>query len=580
MESQDSQIDSLHQKASAHYLQGEFHQALEAWREMLALDPQDERAIEGVKLCELLAGDGSSAATPAAEPQEAPAAPVAAPAGGSIEGFDDDLDELDAILDGKAADSAPEGPAQNFAFEFSNPEDHAVDRPPKPAAEGPERQVEGIDFEDISLEEPIALGGDVEQPDVQFAVDPQLLDLPQGDGEAQSADPSDAAAVELRHRVKELMAEALGCLEKKDRNGALSALNRIAILDENNEEAQALRQRIEEGESEPEPAAQVEEPPAFDLQIADDPAPSIEDQAPQVEEPIMVADPEPEPVPEASEAVAESASEPDPGPSVEIAVGISRHSLRDRLSGVNLLIAGAILAVIAIGGVSAWLFLWGPGSGGEAEAPGDATVAAASAGALPEMPELPGEEEPADASRGAKSDAEAQEKSPEEEIDVTVLMATAEEAFDREDYGEAVLAYNKVLKADPDNRMASAQLAIAGERYRAQKELEEKRAEAIAEFGRGNYRAALTIFYRMPESEDQRKLDRYKLNGWYNMGVQALSTGDCDSAGTHLKEAQAIDPADKEVIIALDLARICKYSSGDSAFLGEVSHLTYRALED
>ena len=137
-----------------------------------------------------------------------------------------------------------------------------------------------------------------------------------------------------------------------------------------------------------------------------------------------------------------------------------------------------------------------------------------------------------------------------------------------------------VLEADPDNRLANAQLAISGERYREQKELEEKWTEATEAFERGSYRAALTIFYRMPDSEDRRKLDRYKLNGWYNMGLQALSTGDCNSASTHLKEAKAIDSSDKEVIIALDLARICKYSRGDSAYLEEVSQLIPRALED
>jgi hypothetical protein len=357
MESQDSQIDGLHQKASAHYLQGEFNQALEAWRELLALDPQDKRAIEGVKLCELLAEDGSSATAPQAQPAEAPAAPPAATAGGSVEGCDDDLDELDAILDGKAAEPAPEAPAEGFDFAFSDPEDQAVDQPPREPADEAKPDAGGMDFGNIPEAEP---------QEVQFGFDPQSLDLPQGGGEAQSADPGETAAAELRHRVRELMAEAQACLERSDENGALSALNRIAILDENNEEAEALRKRIEQGDAQPEEAAPAEEPlaeapetPALDLQLPDDPAPSIEEPSPPpVEEPVATAEPEPEPAEAVAEASFEEeedqlpALEPEAEPSVEIAVGMAKPSLRDRLSGMNLLIAGAVLAVVAVGGAA------------------------------------------------------------------------------------------------------------------------------------------------------------------------------------------------------------------------------------
>ena len=77
------------------YLQGEFQAALETWRELLELDPEDDRALEGVKLCKMLAEDEGSQTAPAAEPTKAPAPAASA----SIEGFDDDLEELDAILD-------------------------------------------------------------------------------------------------------------------------------------------------------------------------------------------------------------------------------------------------------------------------------------------------------------------------------------------------------------------------------------------------------------------------------------------------------------------------------------------------
>jgi tetratricopeptide (TPR) repeat protein len=48
------QIAQLHEKASEHYLRGEFRDALEAWQSLLAIDPGDEQAMEGVRLAAML----------------------------------------------------------------------------------------------------------------------------------------------------------------------------------------------------------------------------------------------------------------------------------------------------------------------------------------------------------------------------------------------------------------------------------------------------------------------------------------------------------------------------------------------
>jgi len=165
-------------------------------------------------------------------------------------------------------------------------------------------------------------------------------------------------------------------------------------------------------------------------------------------------------------------------------------------------------------------------------------------------------------------------------VDLEALAAQANEAYRRGDYADAVLFYNQLLEADPNNTQAKSRLADAGERYRAKKELEDKRAEAFEDFNNGNYRAALTIFYRMPEGEDQARLQRYERNGWYNMGLQALTTGDCETAKTNFKEAQALDPADKEVTLALDLTRVCRYSRGEDSYRQEVMAMTFRGLDD
>ena len=54
------QIDQLHQQASQQYLEGDFASALVSWQQLLALDPADERAQEGARLCQLMAGGGTA----------------------------------------------------------------------------------------------------------------------------------------------------------------------------------------------------------------------------------------------------------------------------------------------------------------------------------------------------------------------------------------------------------------------------------------------------------------------------------------------------------------------------------------
>jgi tetratricopeptide (TPR) repeat protein len=600
MASQDPKIDSLHQQASAHYLQGEFQEALESWRQLLKLDPEDDRALEGVKLCEMLAEDQSGSAGQSAEQAQAPP-PASAT---SIEGFDDDLEELDAILGGEAAPpsqpaAAPaEDPAEMLNFEFAGPEPQSVDQPAAAPPADPKRQTEGIDLGDGGATETLDLGTTGETPqDVQFEFDPQSLDLQEKAmaDQAPSASPSETAAAELRNRVGELLSEAQSLLDSGDREGALSVLNRIAILDESNDAAKGLRELIKSelaaGEQQAEAAVLPEAPPAevADLAFTETPAdePVVEFDAP----PAVAAPPEADSAGAGIEQAVETEQDIDvhappefeeeiqeeQEPSVELAVGMPKRSLRERLAGPKLVIAGGLLAAVTIGGFSAYWFMWGPGASGDAEQAEEGGPSVA--GTVPSiLPEIPGQES-AQGSEAKKSPKIAAQDS-EEKIDLDRLEAEADEAYRKGNYSEAVVLYNQLMEADPDNRPAKARLADAAERYRAQKELEERRAEAFDAFNNGNYRAALTMFYRMPAEGNQKRLERYQRNGWYNMGLQALAVGDCSSAKTNFKEAQALDPNDKEVILALDLARICRYSRGEDSYREEVMTMTHRGLDD
>ncbi len=50
----DRNLETLHRRASGHYLKGDLAEAMAAWREVLDFQPDDERARDGIRLCERL----------------------------------------------------------------------------------------------------------------------------------------------------------------------------------------------------------------------------------------------------------------------------------------------------------------------------------------------------------------------------------------------------------------------------------------------------------------------------------------------------------------------------------------------
>ena len=71
------QVEQLHHQASEQYLSGDFQSALVSWQQLLQLNPQDERAREGVRLCGLLTqGDEGASAPPAVSQDGAAGAPA------------------------------------------------------------------------------------------------------------------------------------------------------------------------------------------------------------------------------------------------------------------------------------------------------------------------------------------------------------------------------------------------------------------------------------------------------------------------------------------------------------------------
>ena len=75
---------------------------------------------------------------------------------------------------------------------------------------------------------------------------------------------------------------------------------------------------------------------------------------------------------------------------------------------------------------------------------------------------------------------------------------------------------------------------------------------------------------------DVARLKRYKVNGWYNLGVTDLRGNRCSTALDHFDEALVIRPGDEGVVAAMALADTCLDAGSPGA---AVRRLELRALE-
>ena len=580
---QDKQVEYLHQQASALYLQGEYDAALEAWRQLLNLDPKDERAREGARLCELLVKE-THGNTPAAR-RPAPAAPPAPPASAAAQppggvGFglgeqlDQELSEIDEMLGGK--------PGRDWMDGKRAPAQPA--KPPAPAA-----AKEALDF-DLSDGAPAAaeFHFDVEAPDRPARdadAGPDAFDLGDTDAATAAADAAagETAAEELQHRTNELMAEALEYYERGEREEALSALTRLTILDEHNEAAlnfaAHIRSEMEQlaRPAQPEPPAA---PETSDASFVESTGGSTAREAPR----STGATPKPAPP---------AASVLEGSPAGSELEAWEEEVLADELSAVSAKKPGAPPLVLTRARPNRWLIIAAGGlvvAGAAYVALGffggsPSDDAAAHAAPLASPPPLT-EEEAHAAARPAQAPAPAEPAepvplTPETRAKIDALMDRAEGEFESGDFAAAVLTYNDALKLDPENEVARKKLADAGKLFHEQKQKLEERTAAIASFNEGDYRNALRIFYRIEpvDAAEAQRLTHYKAIGWYNLGVRALIAGDCRLARSHLLESQQLDPLDRNLQHAMQMNAAC-FEGTSQRYYDAVRTLQLRGLED
>jgi tetratricopeptide (TPR) repeat protein len=621
-------IESLHQAASEHYLRGEFKEALQAWKAVLRIDPSHEQALEGIRLARLNAEGEAISGPEAIGASNYPAEQAV------------DTSDLAAITVGMH--TVPLAQLER-AIDRHDPAEPAPTPAPAAAAS------EAIEIPEIELPEFLDLGtrGAKASPDTARADtsavglapfnSPRQLTPVLGDGAAEgeettapiSATPAaasptggqeDAATRELRGRVRDLLHEAEEALAKKDFDRAKSTLSRVFILDEGNEIARGLEEKVQEalGASN----LKIEEWINAGVQDFENGRPEesrdyflkVLERIPnhgealayldKIDAALTAREAAAEPAspranqerPQdrlfdgaAAEGVALAAGKGSPT-TVPINADLMLDQSRARARGATarateaptgapvdagrrlpLARVAVGVLVIAVLGTGGWFGVsWFLGRASVVKAPApkpsvQTTTARVSRPRVePQNPEPVRPPAPAPKLTGSVPD----------------LLARARAAFERQDYAGAVLAYNAVLSLEADNDEAKSGLARAGEAYKAQKAEHEQMEKVRDAFREEDYTTALKLLYRMPEKGNLVAMDRYKVNGWYNLGVNALKIGDCRTAASHFDEAMAIRPSDPELKRVKALSQRYAGDLADPSIKDEVSKLTLRGMDD
>ena len=599
-------VEKLHETASNAYLQGDVEGALSAWRTLAEADPTDERAREGVELCERMTGcESGSVVTSGQSPFAVGPAPETGGSCESTENPDQDLGQgLDELLEMGAAPAPPNAPSsglpdtspagdQGSVLDLSDLRDDADSSGEdggfdldellsSPAGKAPALTFGTIPSSLFDEDEVPNPAPDRAEPETTWhfgfgpeTPEPALAELDDETGLSSANEPSEelpeelpeplgdrpfvvpppeletenVSAAGLHRRASELLAMALAEMERGDRTQALETLDRLLILDEDNQAANSLKQKLS-AESQDKDAAPAATDGAFDpIAMEDDQQESLElnREVPEVPEEITATPAEtPQGVPRGR-----------------------RFALPAIPGSKKIWVPAAAVIVLGLGFVL-WDTLFADGDGSVENGSPQAQVQGSGGGgpkvrpdtSAPEAPVIP---EP------------VKVKTTEEKL--AEILQQADAALAEAEYAAAVVAFNAALALDPENADLRGRLEAAGESYRIQQAKQERWNSAVQDFDHGNYRAALAYFYRLPDDEHTESVVRYIRNGWYNLGVTALKNRECSVALDHFGEARRLDSGDPGVLEAADLAVRCR-REGSSAIQPLVADLRIRGLED
>ena len=552
-------IKQLHEQASERYLSGDFDGALQAWRDVLGLDPGNEQALGGVRLASQFVERGS------------PAFATAAPE------VEHELEQGLRVLDGLAA----------ATLLHPDEADGASDRKPEPEGHGGAATEEFLEGWETPAEAPPEEGS--------FGLEPVFRPSPS----PPPAAPVSAAAAELRRRVDDLLTEAKARAEAGERDDALSILARLSILDEDNAEAEALRSKIEAaGASDLDKVerAIIEGVAALESDHLDDAeryfrealtlAPEhreaqhylekvAERRASGGEELLSAAGGESAPAENAVQlaigtpAVARKKVPAPPPPADHSEPPPAASRPRFVLPRPKVLILGGVGAVALVWAAIAAPHLFGGSApkttAPKASAPVPRPARTAKSGSAPKTA-------PATPARVGPATPEEREKA------IASALATGRSLMASQDFGGAVFAFNEARALDPGNAAAKAGIADAGERYKATKAERDALNTIRLAFRDGEFTSGLRLAYRLPPSVSTSYTDGVKVVGWYNLAVVALRAGDCREAVSHLDEVLEIAPSDAEAKKLKEFASRYAEAVKDRVFLDRTEALSFRPL--
>jgi tetratricopeptide (TPR) repeat protein len=556
-------IESLHQEASEHYLNGRFRDAIRVWNQVLSLDPSNEQALEGVRMSSLL-GDESS--------------------------LNDEIDQGLKVfeLDSPAPQADPPRPVSDDADESRVGD-----------LQDPSRQGDGIDFGDMEAVDPIPLA-DGEEASQETGLAPLAPKLP-------SVDP---AVAELARRVESLLEEARSKASSGDLAGALAILGRVQVLDESNAEAAELErewrsatekasgevdrwmiegvqayeagtydeargwflkvlgklpehaeaqhylQEIANATSRSKDEAQAEPDDLLGSFLSNSESPPTEPDRPRDLGPEAPACGEE--IPLAGDPRGEMAPEPPKyRPRDRRPVRAERTARKGRLRvGV---IAAVCVLVAGTGLAAAWFVFSGGNDGSRPEEETARIERAPVKNPSPAPPEGQG--------------------NPAPPPPFGTSMTRARDAMSRNDFEGAILAYNDALRADPTSADARIGMANATEAYKVVKARREQIDRVRGAFEDGEYASALRVLYRLPEGFEGSTVERWKVNGWFNLAVIALRAGEVPQALQHFDEVLAIQD-DQEARKWRAFSQRYVTLPKDRAYYAAAESIGFRSLED
>ena len=569
------QIKQLHEQASQRYLNGDYRGAIEAWRHVLDLDPVDEQAQNGVLM------DSQFVDPETLAPQHALAS--------AASDIENELDRGLQILDGIGGKDV-----------FSVGGEGSVDR--APAAEEDSFAFEPIDLSTLSPD-PLPEFTDESMDSIDSMASMDSMPEPAEAPPPSPSPASSAAAAELKRRVEDLLGEAKAKAEAGERDEALAILSRLAILDEDNAEAEALRASLETAsasEHDKVEQAIIEGVAALEADRLDDAERFFRDalarapghreaqhylekvaerragthedlladfggEAPPADAAVARATANstaaiPLAVPSEPSPSAKAGRPPAPDPELQGAPPVVRRPRRALPSARVLILASVGVAALVAAAIAVPALSRRPAPPGPAPKP----VAAARRG-------------PRAASPPTNVVDPAIPASPEvREKVVTAALAKGQSLMAAGDFGEAVIAFNEALTADPGSAAAKAGILAAGDRYKASKAEREMLESIKLAFRDGEFTSGLRLAYRLPPGVTKTQADGIKVAGWYNLAVVALRARDCHEALSHLDEALQLAPADTDAKKLREFAARYADTPTDRSFLNQVEALAFR----